>query len=86
MHNDTLGKDIFMFAVRMNYGYECFDPNRMHLSAWKSSGAILSLTLPSYFWMSAENCGIFLSIPQIHVFFCGCFVGHSFSLEGRFPI
>lgn len=49
MHNDTLGKDIFMFPVRMNYGYEYLDPNRLPLSAWKSSGAILSLTLPSYF-------------------------------------
>lgn len=49
MYNETLDKDIFTFAVRMNYGYEYIYPNRMNcLSACKASSAVLSLTLLSY--------------------------------------
>lgn len=51
MHNETLDKDIFTFAVRMNYGYEHVYLNRMNcLSACNASSAILSLTLLSYFY------------------------------------
>lgn len=50
MHNETLDKDIFTFAVGMNYGYE-YLYNRMNcLSACEASSAILSLTLLPYFY------------------------------------
>lgn len=73
MHNETLGKDIFTFAVRMSYGYEYIHANRMNcLSACKSSSAILSLTLLSSFWMNAQNdCEVFVcDSPNIHILFC----------------
>lgn len=70
MHNETLDKDIFTFAVRMNYGYEYVHLNGMNLlSACKASRAVPSLTLLSYFY-AQNGLGIFVCHPDTHILVC----------------
>lgn len=71
MHSETLDKDIFTFAVRMNYGYEYVHPNRMNLlSACKASSAISSLTLLSYSY-AQNGLGISVCHPNnTHILVC----------------